>query len=83
MKKLSFLFLISISSSFSQEEFLAQKKATFDLFEKKIGLLKEAKTCISKANTLVAYKACKFDLQEEMEILEEDMIEQARARKEE
>ena len=62
-------------SSFAQGDLETHKAKALEHFDKKISMLNEAKSCISGAATMEAFKACKEDHRNKMKAMKKEWKE--------
>lgn len=69
---MKFLITVSLSifalSAFSQEDLATMKQNAASHIDSKISSLQSAKGCINNASSVDKFKACKYDMKQEMKM---------------
>ena len=64
--------------SFAQEDLSSMKQKANNHLDRKISSLQGAKNCVNNATTTDKFKACKYDMHEEMKMQKMETIEDKR-----
>lgn len=71
------LFALSISA-FAQSDLNSMKQKANEKIDKKMTSLQEAKTCVNNATTTDKFKACKYDMHEDMKMQKMESMDDAK-----
>lgn len=83
MKFLIALSLASVSLvSFAQNDLNTMKNQANSHIDKKMSSLQTAKSCVNNAQSMEKFKACKYDMHEDMKMQKMEMMEQKKEQKE-
>lgn len=80
-------FLIALSfavlsvSAFSQEDLNSMKNKANSQIDKKMSSLQSAKSCVNSAQSMDKFKACKYDMHEDMKMQKMEVMEEKKAQK--
>jgi hypothetical protein len=81
-KGVSMKFFITLSllftclSAFSQDDLNSMKQKANSHIDKKISTLQTARSCINDAKSKEKFKACKYDMHEDMKMQKMEMMEE-------
>jgi hypothetical protein len=82
MKFLMALSLATLSfTAFSQEDLNSMKSKATSHIDKKMSSLQTAKGCVNNANSMEKFKACKYDMHEDMKMQKMEMMEDKKEQK--
>jgi hypothetical protein len=82
MKSLIAISIAALSlSAFAQEDLNAMKQKANSHIDKKMSTLKTAKGCVNGASSMEAFKACKFDMHEDMKMQKMEAMEEKKVQK--
>lgn len=82
--KLFIAALFTTVSLAANAETLAQMKTKANAhLGEKLSTIETARTCVNSAESVEAFKACKYDMHEDMKIQKQEMIEEKTEQKEE
>lgn len=83
MKKILTLALaVFTAGAFAQSNLETMKTDANSKIDKKMSTLKTAKSCVNNASTVEAFKACKFDMSETMDMQKMESMEEEKMKKE-
>lgn len=75
MKFLIALSLAVSSMAFAQGDLNSMKTKANSNIDRKMSSLQTAKSCVNNANTMEKFKACKYDMHEDMKMQKMEMME--------
>lgn len=76
MKFLSIIALAALSTGvFAAEDLNAMKSKATSHIDQKMNSLTNAKSCVNNASTVEKFKACKYDMHEDMKMQKMEMME--------
>ena len=79
---MKFLITLSLAAfsvgAFAQQDLNAMKSKANEHIDKKMGSLQEAKTCVNNAGSIDKFKACKYDMHDDMKKMKAQMMEEKR-----
>jgi hypothetical protein len=82
---MKFFIIMSLSifslTSFAQEDLNSMKNKANSHIDKKMTTLQSAKSCVNGAQSMEKFKACKYDMHEDMKMQKMEMMEQKKAEK--
>lgn len=82
MKKFLGLSVLALSlSSFAQDDLTSMKQKANQHIDQKMSTLQTAKGCVNSATTTDKFKACKYDMKEDMKMQKMEMIEEKKNEK--
>lgn len=70
------------ATAFAQEDLNAMKTKANSHIDKKMTTLQSAKSCVNNASSMDKFKACKYDMHEDMKMQKMEMKEEMKDRKE-
>jgi hypothetical protein len=77
MKFLIFLSVFTFSlAAVAQEDLNTMKTQANSHIDQKMTTLQSAKSCVNKATTMDKFKACKYDMHEEMKMQKMEMMDE-------
>lgn len=83
MKKLITLAVaVFTAGAFAQTDLNSMKTEANSKIDKKMNTLKTAKSCVNNASTVEAFKACKYDMKEDMQMQKMESMEDLKEEKE-
>lgn len=68
--------------AFAQEDLNSMKTRANSHIDKKMSSLQTAKSCVNNAQSMDKFKACKYDMHEDMKMQKMEMMEQKKDQKE-
>ncbi len=82
MKSLIAISIAALSISvFAQEDLSAMKQKANSHIDKKMSTLQTAKGCVNGASTTESFKACKYDMHEDMKMQKMEAMEEKKVQK--
>jgi hypothetical protein len=67
--------------AFAQQDLNTMKSQATQNIDKKMSSLQTAKNCVSNAQSMEKFKACKYDMHEEMKMQKQEMMDQKKTQK--
>lgn len=82
MKSLIAISIAALSlSAFAQQDLNAMKQKANSSIDKKMSTLQSAKGCVNGATTMEGFKACKYDMHEDMKMQKMEAMEEKKVQK--
>lgn len=82
MKSLIAISIAALSlSAFAQQDLNAMKQKANSHIDKKLSTLQTAKGCVNGASTVEGFKACKYDMHEDMKMQKMEAMEEKKVQK--
>lgn len=82
MKSLIAISIAALSlSAFAQQDLNAMKQKANSHIDKKLSTLQTAKGCVNGASSMEGFKACKYDMHEDMKMQKMEAMEEKKVQK--
>lgn len=82
MKSLIAIAIAALSmGAFAQGDLNAMKQQANSHIDKKMSMLQSAKGCVNGATSMEGYKACKYDMHEDMKMQKMEAMEEKKVQK--